>query len=53
MIIEETYECYELTVKADRNADLKQFGGWIQIDRDQASQLIEVLQKWVNGEEID
>lgn len=53
MIIEETRECNQLSVLADRNADLNQFGEWIQIDKDQARQLIEVLQKWVNGEEID
>ncbi|MEX5410437.1 hypothetical protein [Atlantibacter hermannii] len=52
MIIEETRECNGLTIKADRNADLKQFGEWIQIDKDQARQLIEALQKWVDGEEI-
>lgn len=29
MIIEEAHECNAITVKADRNADLRQFGEWI------------------------
>lgn len=53
MIINETHECNAITVKADRNADLRQFGEWVQLDKQQASQLIEVLQRWVNGEEIE
>lgn len=53
MIIEETHECNAITVKADRNADLRQFGEWIQIDKQQATQLIEVLQKWVDGGEVE
>lgn len=53
MIIEETHECNAIAVKADRNADLKQFGEWIQIDKQQARQLIEVLQKWLDGEEVE
>ena len=53
MIIEETHECNAITVKADRNADLRQFGEWIQIDKQQAAQLIEVLTKWVNGEAVE
>lgn len=53
MIIEETHECIAITVKADRNADLSQFGEWIQLDKHQAAQLIEVLQRWVDGEEIE
>jgi hypothetical protein len=52
MIIEETHECNAITLKADRNADLKQFGGWIQIDKQQAQQLVEVLQQWLNGEDV-
>ena len=52
MIIEETHECNAITLKADRNADLKQFGDWIQIDKQQAQQLIEALQQWLNGEDV-
>ncbi|QIC52807.1 hypothetical protein AXX01_00071 [Acinetobacter phage LAPP1] len=51
MIIEETHECNAITIKTDRNADLKQFGEWIQIDKEQAEQLIKILQKWINGED--
>lgn len=53
MIIEETHECNAITVKADRNADLRQLGDWIQLDKHQAAQLIEVLQRLVCGEEIE
>lgn len=53
MIINETHECNAMTVKADRNADLRQFGELVQLDKQQALQLIEVLQRWVNGEEIE
>lgn len=52
MIIEETHECNAITVKVDRNADLRQLGDWIQLDKHQAAQLIEVLQRLVYGEEI-
>lgn len=53
MIIDETHECNSLTVKADRKVDFKQFGEWIQIDKQQAQQLVTVLQKWLNGEAIE
>lgn len=53
MIIGETHECNAITVKMDRNADLRQFGGWVQLDKQQAAQLIEAMQRWVNGEEIE
>ena len=62
MIIEETKNCYELQVNHS-------FGGYpiitltsfregddvnsIGIDKRQAAQLIEVLQRWVDGEEIE
>lgn len=53
MIINETHECNAITVKADRNADLRQFGEWVQLDKQQAAQLIEFLQRWINGEGIE
>lgn len=53
MIIEETHECNAITVKADRNADLRQFGEWIQIDKHQATKLIAALQKWVDCGEVE
>ena len=53
MIINETHECNAITVKADRNADLRQFGEWVQLGKQQAAQLIEVLQRWINGEGIE
>lgn len=57
MIIEDTNEAYGIALeKADaiyELLDITQQGNWIQIDKRQASQLIEVLQRWVNGEEIE
>ena len=53
MIIKQTRECNEISVIADRNIDLRQSEDWIQIDKEQAAQLIEVLEKWINGEDID
>ena len=62
MIIEETKNCYELQV-SDSFGDydiimLTSFRegddvNSIGIDKHQAAQLIEVLQRWVNGEEIE
>jgi hypothetical protein len=53
MIIEETHECFEFSVIADKNLDLRQRGEWLQIDKNQAAQLIEVLQKWIDGEGVE
>ena len=53
MIIEDTGECGEFTIVADINADLRQLGDWIQMDEHQARKLIEVLQKWLDGEVIE
>lgn len=53
MIIGETRECNELKVDVDINADLRQFGEWIQIDKQQAAQLVEVLQRWLADEEVE
>lgn len=33
--------------------DVRQEGNWIQIDKQQAAQLIAVLQKWIDGEEVE
>lgn len=33
--------------------DIRQQGNWVQIDKQQAGQLIEVLQKWVDGGEVE
>lgn len=33
--------------------DIRQQGSWIQIDKQQAAQLIEVLQKWIDGEGVE
>lgn len=52
MIIEQTEDHWELEVVADM--DFLQFnGGAIEIDKQQARQLIEVLQKWIDGEEVE
>lgn len=57
MIIGDTNEAYGIALeKADticELSDITQQGNWIQIDKQQAAQLIEVLQHWVNGEEIE
>lgn len=53
MIIEETHECNPVSVRGDLRFDIRQMGDWIQIDKHQAAQLIEVLTKWVNGEEVE
>lgn len=57
MIIEGTNNAYGVALeKADAICellDITQQGGWIQIDKHQAAQLIEVLQRWTNGEEIE
>lgn len=57
MIIEGTNDAYGIELEnADAICellDITQQGSWIQIDKHQAIQLIEVLQRWVNGEEIE
>lgn len=57
MIIEDTNDAYGVALeKADTICellDITQQGSWIQIDKHQAAQLIEVLQRWTNGEEIE
>lgn len=51
-IIEETRGGGEIEIKADITVDLRQSGDWIQMDETQALQLVELLQKWINGEVI-
>lgn len=64
MIIEETENAYDMHVTEQELEDgtpvveLYQENGsgvesFIGIDKHQAEQLIEVLQRWVNGEEIE
>lgn len=59
MIIEETHDCYQVKILAgDEAFDMYQNdcqGGieWIQIDKQQAAQVVEVLQKWLAGEEVE
>lgn len=57
MIIEGTNNAYGVALeKADAICellDITQQGSWIQIGKHQAAQLIEVLQHWTNGEEVE
>lgn len=57
MIIEGTNDDYAVALeKADAICellDITQQGIWIQIGKHQSAQLIEALQRWVNGEEIE
>lgn len=55
MIINETDRLYEFEVYQSSCGDVGFSQGYdlIVIDKTQAAQLIEVLQRWVNGEEIE
>lgn len=55
MIISETDKRYEFEVYQSSCGDVgfSQGRDLIVIDKQQAAQLIEVLQRWVNGEEIE
>lgn len=59
MIIEETYDCFQVKILAgDEKFDIYQHYcqediEWIQIDKQQAAQLVEVLQEWLAGEEVE
>lgn len=53
MVIEKTNECHGLYINTERVINLRQCDDWVQIDKHQAAQLIEILQRWVNGEEIE
>lgn len=55
MIIEDKTKTPMCTIAIDFNSDpmITQGHDTIIIDKHQAAQLIEVLQKWINGEEIE
>ena len=56
VIIEDETKIPMCTIAVDFNSDLMittQGHDTIIIDKQQAAQLIEVLQRWVNGEEIE
>lgn len=53
MIIEKTNECHSLYINTELVINLRQCDDWVQIDKKQAAQLIEVLQRWIDGEEIE
>lgn len=53
MVIEKTNECHSLYINTERVINLRQCDDWVQLDKKQAAQLIEVMKRWVNGEEIE
>ena len=56
MFIKETDMAFEVDlapVVKNQLFDIRQQGGWIQIDKRQATQLIAVLQKLVDGGEVE
>ncbi|EHS6872716.1 hypothetical protein KWC53_004500 [Salmonella enterica] len=55
MKIEETVNCMAINVFTDYDTICMQdfTGDYVRVDKQQAGQLIEVLQRWVNGEEIE
>ena len=55
MKIEETANCLAINVFTDYETICVQdfTGDYVRIDKEQAAQLIEVLQRWVNDEEIE
>ena len=55
MKIEETVNCMAINVFTDFDTICVQdfTGDYVGVDKHQAAQLIEVLQRWVNGEEIE
>lgn len=55
MKIEDTANCLEINVFTDYDTICVQdfTGDYVRIDKQQAAQLIEVLQRWINGEEIE
>jgi hypothetical protein len=54
MIIEgEIFEDISTTEINPQSMNINQDGDAIVIDRHQAAQLIEVLQRWVDGEEVE
>lgn len=55
MKIEETAGCTAIDVFTDYDSICVQdsTGDYLRIDKHQAAQLIEVLQRWIDGEEIE
>lgn len=55
MEIEETVNCMAINVFTGYDTICVQdfTGDYVRFDKQQAGQLIEVLQSWVNGEEIE
>lgn len=54
MIIEgKVHENVELIHRGVESVHVEQQGDIVVIDKHQAAQLIEALQRWVNGEEIE
>lgn len=54
MIIEgDVHEDVELIHRGVESVHIEQQDDIVVIDKHQAAQLIEVLQRWVNGEEIE
>jgi hypothetical protein len=55
MKIEETVNCMAINVFTDYDTVCIQdfTGDYVRFDKQQAAQLVEVLQCWVNGEEIE
>lgn len=55
MKIEETVNCMAINVFTDYDTICVQdfTGDYVRLDKRQAEQLIEVLQRWINGEGIE
>lgn len=53
MVIEKTNECHSLYINTELVINLRQCDDWVQLDKHQATQLIEVLKRWINGEDIE
>lgn len=55
MKIEETVNCMAINAFTDYDAICVQdfTGYYVRLDKQQAAQLIEVLQKWIDGEEME
>jgi hypothetical protein len=53
MIIEENRNCDFIDIRSGEYLHLRQDGEWIQMDKQQATQLIEVLTKWIETGEVE
>lgn len=47
------HEDIELIHRGVESVHIEQQGDFVAIDKHQAAQLIEVLQRWIDGEEIE